>query len=176
MSIYKTLICHPGRQAGNRLYVITPYEGRELDKPFSADATMPAFQPRQVPGDPSVLECHGYTVDSVSSFSDFLTDDTIKALLAVVETPFDTETLGKLDVLIRVYVHFSQISNFANVLLKLIPPSTDPQIPGLRKLYGASQWPTKTWLAPSSRTSNVQRLNPGAAIKVCSTSSRPGNH
>ena len=44
---------------------ITPYECRELDKPFSANATMPAFHPRQISGDPSILECHGYTVDLV---------------------------------------------------------------------------------------------------------------
>ena len=66
---------------------ITPYECRELDKPISADATMPVFHARQIPGDASILECHGYAVDSVLSFSDFLTDDTTKALLAVAEMP-----------------------------------------------------------------------------------------
>ena len=62
---------------------ISPYGFRELDKPFSADATMPAFQTHQVPGHPNVLECHGCIVDSVSSFSDFLADDTGQALLAL---------------------------------------------------------------------------------------------
>ena len=111
---------------------ITPYECRELDKHFSADATMPAFHPRQIFGDPSILECLGYTVDSVLSFSDFFTDDTTKALLAVVEmSPSDDETLGKLDVLIRVYVHFSQIKQLCQRSTQINP-----------SLYG----PSNTWL------------------------------
>ena len=88
---------------------ITPYEFRELDKPFSADATMAAFQPGKTPGDPSVLECNGCIVDSVSSFSDFLTDDTTKALLALAEMPSNKETRVEFDVLIKFHVHLSQI-------------------------------------------------------------------
>ena len=88
---------------------ITPYEFRELDKPFSADATTPAFQSGQSPGDPSVLECNGCIVDSVSSFSDFLTDDTTKALLALAEMPSNKKTRGEFDALIKFHVHLSQI-------------------------------------------------------------------
>ena len=110
---------------------ITPYECHELDKPFSADATTPAFQPRQIPGDPNVLECHGCTVDSVSSFSDFLTDDTTKALLAVAEMPCNRETRCKLDALITLYVHFSQNKQLCQCSAQINP-----------SLYG----PSNTWL------------------------------
>lgn len=110
---------------------ITPYECRELDKPFSADATMPAFQPSRIPGDSSVLECHGCIVDSVSSFSDFLSDEMTKALLAVAEMPCNTQTRGKLDALITLYVHFSQIKQLCQLSAQIIP-----------SLYG----PSNTWL------------------------------
>ena len=110
---------------------ITPYEFRELDKPFSADATMAAFQSGQPPGDQSVLECHGCIVDSISSFSDFLTDDTTKALLALAEMPSNKETRVEFDVLIKFHVHLSQIKQLCQ-RSALFNPS----------LYGSSD----TWL------------------------------
>ena len=110
---------------------ITPYEFRELDKPFSADATMAALQPSQTPGDPSVLECTGCTVDSVSSFSDFLADDTTKALLALAEMPSNKETRVEFDVLIKFHVHLSQIKQLCQRSALLNP-----------SLYGSSD----TWL------------------------------
>ena len=111
---------------------ITPYEFRELDKPFSADTTIPAFQSGQSPGDPRVLECNGCIVDSVSSFSDFLTDDTTKALLALAEMPSNKETRGEFDALIKFHVHLSQIKQLCQ-RSALINPS----------LYGSSD----TWLS-----------------------------
>ena len=110
---------------------ITPYECRELDKPFSANATMPAFHPRQIPGHLSILECHGYTVDSVLSFSDFLTDDTTKALVAVADMQSNQETRGQLDALIILYVHFSRIKQLCQRSAQTNP-----------SLYG----PSNTWL------------------------------
>ena len=110
---------------------ITPYEFRELDKPFSADATMVAFQSGQIPGDPGVLECHGCIVDSVSSFSGFLTDDTTKALLALAEMLSNKETRVEFDVLIRFHVHLSQIKQLCQRSTLLNP-----------SLYGSSD----TWL------------------------------
>ena len=96
---------------------ITPYEFRELDKPFSADATMPAFQTGQIPGYPNVLECHGCIVDSISSFSDFLTDDTTKALLALAEMPSNKETRGEFDALAASTHIYHKSSSSANALL-----------------------------------------------------------
>ena len=110
---------------------ITPYEFRELDKPFSADATMAAFQPDQIAGDSRVLECNGCIVDSVSSFSDILTDDTTTALLALAEMPSNKETRGEFDALIKFHVHLSQINQLCQ-RSALINPS----------LYGSSD----TWL------------------------------
>ena len=110
---------------------LTPYDCRELDKPFSADATMPALHPRQIPGDLSVLECHGCTVDSVFSFSDFLTDDTTKALRAIAEMLFNKEARGKFDALSTLYMHFSQIKQLCQRSAQINP-----------SLYG----PSNTWL------------------------------
>ena len=110
---------------------ITPYEFRELERPFSADATMAAFQPRQTPVDPSVLKCNGCTVDSVSSFSDILTDDTTKALLALAEIPSNKETRVEFHVLIECHLHLSQIKQLCQRSVLLNP-----------SLYGASA----TWL------------------------------
>ena len=109
----------------------TPYEFRELDKPFSADATVAAFKPRQDPGDSNVLECNGYIVDSVSSFSDILTDDTTKALLALAEKQPNKESRVEFDQLIKFHVHLSQIKQLCQ-RSALINPS----------LYGSSD----TWL------------------------------
>lgn len=110
---------------------ITPYEFPELNKPFSADATVATFKRPQDPGDPNVLDCNGCIVDSVSSFSDYRTDDTTKALLALAEMPYNKETRAEIDELIEFHVHLSQIKQLCQ-RSALINPS----------LYGCSD----TWL------------------------------
>ncbi len=102
---------------------ITPYECYWLDKPFSADATVAAFQPRQIPVDPNVLECNGCIVDSVSSFSDLLTDDTTKALLAVAEMQSNR---GAFDAPIEIHVHLSQIKQLCQRSALLNPSLYGP--------------------------------------------------
>ena len=67
-------------------------------------------------------------MDSVFSFSDFLTDDTTKALLAVAEMPAPRK---KFDAMITLYVHFSQIKQLCQRSAQINP-----------SLYG----PSDTWL------------------------------
>ena len=70
-------------------------------------------------------------MDTAFVFSDFLTDDTTKALLAVAEMPCNREPRGKLDALITLYVHFSQIKQLCQRSAQINP-----------SLYG----PSNTWL------------------------------
>lgn len=110
---------------------ITPYECRELDKPFCADATVAPTMPHQSPGNLNVLECTGCIVDLVSSFSDFSTDETTKALLALAEMPSNGDTPGEFNLLIRLHVHLTQIKELCQRSAILNP-----------SLYG----PSETWL------------------------------
>jgi hypothetical protein len=110
---------------------VTPYECSEFDKPFCADVTVAPIKPRQSPGNSNVLQCTGCIVDSVSSFSDFSTDETTKALLALAEMPSNRDTQGDYNELIRLHVHLAQITELCQRSAILNP-----------LLYG----PSETWL------------------------------
>ena len=87
---------------------------------------MPAFQPSRIPENSSVLECHGCIVDSVSSFSDFLSDGTTKVLLASAEMPRYIQTRGALDTLITLYLHLSRIKQLCQLSAQFIPSLYGP--------------------------------------------------
>ena len=105
---------------------ITPYECLALENPFSADATMAAFQPRQIAGYQNVFECNGCMVDSVSSFSDFLRDDVIESFLAIVEMSSNKETQREFNALIKIHEHLSQIKQLCQRSALLNPSLYGP--------------------------------------------------